>query len=159
MYYIGIDNGISGGFAVIDEAGNSVIAGPMPVKKMKNGKNWVDVKALDALIGHFSDSKGVIESAHAMPGQGVSSMFSFGMSYAFAQAVLEINNIPYEIVGPKTWQKLILPCQDDTKVESLQWANKHHPGLKVGKNHGISDALCMAEYARRLDLSKPDDII
>jgi hypothetical protein len=37
----------------------------------------------------------------------------------------------------------------DTKQRSLIQAKRLFPTTKIGKNHGISDALLIAEYGRR----------
>ena len=46
-----------------------------------------------------------IEKVHAMPHDGRSSLFKFGTNYGVWMGILESNNIEYELVMPKKWQK------------------------------------------------------
>ena len=44
----------------------------------------------------------VLERVHAMPGQGVTSMFSFGANYGYWRGVLQGLRIPFTEVHPRT---------------------------------------------------------
>jgi crossover junction endodeoxyribonuclease RuvC len=155
--YLGIDNGLSGGIAVIDDDNKIVLAEPMPTIKVKD-KRLIDIKKLSELITKHEVDFAVIENAHAMPGQGVSSMFSFGRVFGINLALLEAHGIPYKIVESRTWQKEVfkdLPADDTklalqgaTKIRSINFVHNNY-GLDT-KNHGITDAICMAFYAREL---------
>lgn len=46
-----------------------------------------------------------LEKVHAMPGQGVTSMFTFGQNYGFIRGLLVALKIPFKEVQPKEWQK------------------------------------------------------
>lgn len=52
----------------------------------------------------------IIEHVHAFPGQGVTSVFNFGMAFGACQAPVKIAGIPIEYVQPQAWtQTLGLP--------------------------------------------------
>ena len=95
-----------------------------------------------------------LEHVHAMPGQGVCSMFSLGMNAGGWQGVLAGLAIPFLLVKPRQWQNGILLKQDgpDTKSQSLVAARRLWPDLELGlkKHHGRADALHLARYARGL---------
>ena len=97
-----------------------------------------------------------IERVHAMPKQGVSSMFSFGMNYGMWLAFLSIYHIPFITVPPQTWMKGLISKADgvDTKAQVYTAAKRLFPhatltGPKGGRLDGRADALMIAYYARQ----------
>lgn len=63
------------------------------------------------------------ESVHAMPGQGVSSTFSFGVNVGHIEMALLANDIPYKKITPMTWMKHFGMKKD--KAESKpEWKNR-----------------------------------
>ena len=96
----------------------------------------------------------VVEHVNAMPGQGVTSCFSFGQNFGFILGLLTAYCIPYELVRPQKWKR-VFSCTSD-KNTSIEVAQRMFPGVdlhrtpKCQKPHdGICEALLMAEYARR----------
>ena len=142
MIYIGIDPGKNGGIAVI-------------------GRNYVGCYVYDdaKLIRHCKILKAkkcicYLEQVHAMPKQGVSSTFNFGMNFGFIQGVLKAYGIPYELVSPQKWKKEF-SCTSD-KNTSIEVCKRLFPGVNLKaterckKDHdGIAEALLIAEYGRR----------
>ena len=133
MKYIGIDPGKSGGIAILDDTGMYAIKMPETEKDL-----------FDYLKDNAYDSFCVIEQVHAMPGQGVTSMFNFGASYGGLRMALIGNNIPFETVTPQKWQK-VLGCrtQGDKNV-SKRKAQELYPELKI--THALADAILIAHY-------------
>jgi crossover junction endodeoxyribonuclease RuvC len=98
----------------------------------------------------------VLERVNAMPNQGVTSMFNFGLNYGLWQGFLAILGIPFVLISPKEWQKGYTSKQDgrDTKTQIYNVATKLFPkapltGLKGGIITGRCDSLLMAYYASR----------
>ena len=96
----------------------------------------------------------VVEHVNAMPGQGVTSCFSFGQNFGVILGLLTAFRIPYELVRPQKWKR-VFSCTSD-KNTSIEVAQRMFPGVdlrrtpKCQKPHdGICEALLMAEYARR----------
>ena len=149
MIYIGIDPGKKGGVAVI-EADN---AAAMP---------WRDDAFVRYMrtIRHEADMDGqqiiaAVEKVGAMPGQGTVSMFSFGESFGFILGVLTAYGIPYQLVPPRKW-KAEFGLLNTDKQASVDVAKRLFPGVNLlptdrcrKESDGMSDALLMAEYARR----------
>jgi crossover junction endodeoxyribonuclease RuvC len=138
MNYIGIDPGKSGGIAIITPGGGAY-AHKMPE---------TDRDLLD-LLSEFSadDNRAVLEQVHAMPGQGVTSTFTFGRGYGKLEMALCAALIPFETVTPQKWQKLMGCLTKGDKNVSKAAAQRLFPHLKV--THAIADALLIAEYCRR----------
>lgn len=96
----------------------------------------------------------VVEHVNAMPGQGVTSCFSFGQNFGFILGLLTAFRIPYELVRPQKWKREF-SCTSD-KNTSIEVAQRLFPGVDLRRtpqcrkpHDGICEALLMAEYARR----------
>lgn len=141
--YVGIDPGKGGAMAILFPNG-SIETIPF------NMVNYVDA------IRGLSDYpvKCCLEKVGAMPGQGVVSMFNFGHNLGFIEGVLQSNSIPYQLVPPQTWKKEFSLSSDKSK--SIEVCQKLFPKVNLlataksrKPSDGISEAILMAEYARR----------
>lgn len=142
MIYIGIDPGKNGGIAVIGSDYKSVII-------------YSDEELIQAC--RMFDGMRIIcylEQVHAMPKQGVTSTFNFGMNFGFIQGVLKAYGIPYELVTPQKWKKEF-SCTSD-KNTSIEVCKRLFPNVNLKatdrcrKDHdGMAEALLIAEYGRR----------
>jgi crossover junction endodeoxyribonuclease RuvC len=144
--YIGIDPGANGGMATI-EPPDTVYAFPFKKISMK-----LISSMLEDLAGR-RECHALIEVVHAMPGQGVTSMFNFGYNFGVLEGLLIGSGIPYDRVTPQAWQKEFdlykLPGETKTakKNRHKELAQQMFPDLKV--THATADALLIAEYCRR----------
>ena len=143
MIYIGVDPGKNGGIAIIDSDG--VIAFPFSEERL--------LIELDGIAQEY-ECICYLEHVHAMPKQGVSSTFNFGMNFGFIQGVLKAYSIPYELVTPRKWKKEF-SCTSD-KNTSIEVCKRLFPNVNLKatdrcrKDHdGIAEALLIAEYGRR----------
>lgn len=140
-YTIGIDPGASGGIAIINKQGTP-LAWKMPDTErdvwdmIKGLSKWEDETPIAA-----------IEAVHAMPKQGVTSTFTFGMGYGGLRMALIAAGIPFRDVQPRAWQKAIGCLTGGDKNVSKRMAQQLFPDLKV--THAIADALLIAEWLRR----------
>lgn len=102
----------------------------------------------------------LIERGHAMPKQGATSGFKFGVSCGRAQGWCEAMDVSWDFVSAVDWQRVMLrgeprKTRKDRKAASIRVAQRLFPNvdltLGVGKapKDGASDALLIAEYARR----------
>lgn len=141
MNFIGIDPGKGGALAVITD--ESAMVFPF------DRKSYVNI-----LGAVRNGSKCCLERVGAMPGQGVTSMFSFGENFGFIQGVLEANGIPYELVTPQKWKREFGVTGDKNSAVSVcQRLFPEVSLLRTPKSRkaddGMAEALLMAEYARR----------
>jgi len=147
MVYIGIDPGASGAIAFIYSDGSLEVF------------DYVDGRALGALASFTvaADSKAVIEKVAAMPGQGVSSTFKFGMNFGVWIGRLEALKIPFDYVTPQRWKKVMFDSmpRGNVKDMALDRARRLFPDmagfLKRKKDHSRAEALLLAEYCRRMN--------
>jgi len=142
-WVLGVDPGKSGGMAWV---GCGVGARKMPDTERDV---WEFFQR-----GAFGEHFALIEKVHAMPGQGVTSMFNFGVSYGQLRMALIAASIPFETVSPAKWQRSFgLPTLKDAgsgtakKNAHKAKAQELFPSLRV--THAIADALLIAEYGRR----------
>lgn len=101
-----------------------------------------------------------VEKAQAMPKQGVSSMFSYGVGFGRLIGWLESMDVPYTLVTPQAWMKTMHVGTDaklDAKKRSLQAAQRMFPRVSLlasersKKPHeGLIDALLICEHGRRV---------
>ncbi len=149
MNIVGIGPGKSGGLAFYAHNG-SVSATVMPIA----GKAYDGL----AILEYITDADlVVIEKVGAMPGQGVTSMFNFGAGYGLLQGICLGVGIPYELVTPQRWKKVVLADTKKDKNAAISYCRRRFPGVSLlasercKKPHdGIADALCLMEYGRRV---------
>ena len=148
--FIGIDPGLSGAIASISPAGITFIDCPIIKVSGKTKPNpTLMASELSQLV--TPNSIIIIENVHAMPGQGVTSMFSFGMGYGCWLGIIAALNIPVEFVTPQCWKKYynLGPDKESSRVTALQLFPSQANELKLKKHHGRAEALLLAEFLRR----------
>ena len=161
MYFLGIDPGVSGAWAVVDE-----------------NEKIIRAHIYDTFCFPSKDIKlAVIEKVHSMPKQGVASVWTFAENYGFWKGLLTAELIPFNEITPQRWQGAILdfiPAREvkdpnETTKEMAKRLAKNKKALKGGivefvfryfpqakdiiklkKDYGIADALCLALYAKRV---------
>lgn len=149
--FIGIDVGLSGAWAIVDHDGAYVDCGDMPKndKRVHVRELWVNMgKAIAGRdIGHIA-----VELVHAMPGQGVTSMFNFGRAVGAVESLVDRFLCPYSMVTPQAWKKhagLSKTEKDAARVKAAQkWPSAP---LARKKDCGRADALWLADYAREME--------
>lgn len=166
MKIVGIDPGINGGICFLkDNEIRAVI--PTPTKEYTVGtgkkiktKKMVDAVVVADLLKHYKPDYIIIEKVGAMPNQGVTSMFSFGLATGIMYGIAgSVGLYPIE-VRPQEWKKIILEGSDKDKEAAIQFCYKHFPFINLKatnrskKDHdGMADAVCIACYGRYLKLN------
>ena len=146
---IGIDPGCSGALVAIDEVGD--VAGHicMPTVKVGTKSRVNGAHVASFLREHADGAHAYLEQVGAMPGQGVSSMFTFGHAAGVVEGILQGLGIPYTLVTPQAWKKragLIGQDKDAARSRAIQL----YPNLRVldlkGKGQAVADAILIAKY-------------
>jgi len=163
---IAIDPGIHGAVAFLDlrrrrhdDDWDSCFVGvyDMPTEAKKSGRNQVDANNLYSLLSSTVNGLGeadvvpvltVIEQVSAMPGQGVSGMFSLGDSFGVARALAHtVGRVSY--ASPAHWKRLAGVTKN--KAYSLTLARRAFPSadhhLTRKKDEGRAEALLLARFA------------
>jgi hypothetical protein len=108
--YLGIDPGLSGALAFYDPITGDLEVFDVPVHVVmiaKAVKRRIDMHGLSAIVKARAGSvkTTVVEDVGAMPGQGVTSCFSFGFVAGAIQATIASHQIPLSLVRPAIWKK------------------------------------------------------
>lgn len=164
LVVVGIDPGISGAVAFLRYDRGSVFdyVCSMPTEEKKSGRRQVNAKELSSIIASNLQSvdgafligrdkvKVLIEQVSAMPGQGVSGMFSLGDSFGVARAVA-CHYGDVSTVSPQKWKAAFGLLKRD-KAASLTLARRlfrdARPHLFRKKDEGRAEAILIAQYAR-----------
>src|SRR5688572_28563786 len=120
---LGIDPGLDGGLGWLTLDDRYVNAIPMPVVKIGKKRQidrWRLVEFLRVLGPQYIQCC-VIEEVHAMPKQGVTSMFTFGMGYGVVLGVLAGLDIHVNPVAPVTWKNVVLSNTKKDKDAAIHW--------------------------------------
>lgn len=154
MNFIGIDPGLDGAIAVIDGAALHFLDTPTVQVGTKREMDAHTAASLLEALCHDKDCFVAIEKVHAMPGQGVTSMFSFGRGFGTWLGILAALSIPHTTVAPQTWKKIMLADggkeKGASRVKAMQLFPQIADQLSRKKDHGRADALLMAAWAQRV---------
>jgi len=148
---LGVDPGASGAMAWMSSDGHLVAVQDLPWIK-GHGLNaavfaaWVRLREKD--IRHA-----FVERVASRPGQGVVSVFSFGMNYGQILGVLSALKIPVTLVAPTKWKPAVgLPTGSD-KAKSRARASQIWPGAADNfarvRDDGRAEAALLALYGAR----------
>lgn len=154
--YIGIDPGASGAISALITKDGTIHSHQTVEFKTAGLDGYIDsLWALKLL----NIQKVIVEQVHAMPGQGVTSMFTFGKNFGEILGALKALGIGYELVPPQKWQKelgVIKPTASkaDRKKAISERVIAIYPetgslirGPKGGYKDGVADAFGLAHYA------------
>ncbi|KKL60170.1 hypothetical protein LCGC14_2208000 [marine sediment metagenome] len=172
MIYIGIDPGLDGAMAVLrsDQRSRVVFIDNLfdtpstSVVKGRKKRRVYDTSAMARLfrtylLNHRREEIIVaLEAVHAMPGQGVTSMFSMGRGFGQWEGIIAAFQLPLEYVTPRVWKNKMVGVGTDKNASRLK-AIDLFPGvadqLARKKDHGRAEALLIAEYVRRRNGDDP----
>jgi hypothetical protein len=146
MIVCGIDPGLTGALAVINDQGDCQIL-DMPV--LGDGAETVVNGAMVArFLDEFDVEFVVLEKQQAYPGQGVSSTFKIGLFYGQILGVVQTSLIPYRVVSPPTW-KSDMRLGKDKNLSRLR-ATERFPYIckqfEMVKDHGRAEAVLLAVW-------------
>jgi hypothetical protein len=144
---IAIDPGIMGAMAVRDSGGHVAVFRFTTEPEMRDlMEKFVIYKDRGYRI------TAALEKVRSMPGQGGTSIFTFGSNYGFWRGILLANRISFREVRPQDWQKGLIPAklagkdnQPKRKRHLKQLAQERYPDLKVTLY--TADALLMLDNA------------
>ena len=157
--YIGIDPGSAGCAVAIDKEGKFI-----SMIRFNTATHADIAKFFQGLVFDSGGSIScLLEQVGIMPGEGVSSAFTFGKNVGLMEGMLIALGISYETKIPRTWQKIFgiqprfKPKKGETGVEESKtefkrrvrgYAERLFPDVKM--TNDVADALLIAEAGRRL---------
>jgi len=147
--WLAIDPGASGSMCILTEENNVFFT-----DYKTNGLRGYITTLGDIRDEDLEPTMIALEKVHAMPGQGVSSMFSFGQRLGELEGILQAFDMGYELIRPQLWQKACGVPAKSGKKGIYEAISKIYPqaeltGPKGGIIDGRCDALGMCHYLRK----------
>lgn len=107
MILMSIDPGLSGAIAVfIDDVLIDIVDTPThELTRNNKTKRQISASALAGIFTQHHPDHVVVEKVTAMPGNGATSMFSFGRSFGVIEGIVGAFEIPATYVMPSVWTK------------------------------------------------------
>lgn len=158
MYILGFDPGASGALAVLEEFGGCLQV--RSIIPFDTDEYRLEIENAIFNAGGVEFCIACVEDVHAMPGQGVTSMFSFGRNKGLIEGMLIQAGIKYSLVSPMKWKREFgLLSKGSSKCEmkdaSVAKARELFPDANLRPtsrckkdNDGMAEALLIAEYCR-----------
>ena len=156
--WFGIDPGVKGAIAMVDEAGRAD-ALPMPIEgkflNIRELRKWMTART------HPTNIRGIaIEHVHAIPGVGgrgisTAAMFNFGRGFGQLVGMCEALDWPHALVNSRAWKAAVLKGTPQDKAAAVLYAGRSYPLLDLKRSRqarkpddGICDAVCIADWCR-----------
>ena len=149
MKIIGIDPGLSGAIAILEDKKVFSVSDMPVMAEGKKNKRQLNSAQLVNIIRENTNPKEdiavVVEQVNAMPGQGVTSMFNFGQTFGAIKGICAALGLPIFFVRPSKWKKhfnLINSSKDSSRTKVIEM----YPSLS-------------SQLAKKKDVNKSDDIL
>lgn len=162
---LGIDPGLDGAFALIDNQGRMVeiLDTPTLVVKQKPLRRDYDEHVIGSWLRKAAPqiSMAGIERLGAFPGTSprqtpgsiATSNFRLGLSLGMLRGQLAALAIPFDLIAPQTWKSALMKGMPKEKAASILRAKQLCPDaaehLTLKKHDGRADALLIAQYVLR----------
>ena len=153
MKIIGIDPGLSGAIAILeDNKVLNIFDMPVMAEGKKNKRQLNSAQLVNIIRDNTASTDEVavvVEQVNAMPGQGVTSMFNFGQTFGAIKGVCAALNLPIFFVRPSKWKKhfeLINSSKDSSRTKTIEMYPSLSNQLSKKKDVNKSDAILIARF-------------
>lgn len=139
---MGADPGLTGALAFYWPETNAIAVEDMPVVD-----GAVNGAALADIIRAMSPEGALVEQVASRPGQGVSSVFTFGRSYGTLIGVIQACGVPIEFATPGKWKKYyrLSADKEEARAKAIHlWPACNDFSKK--KHAGRAEAALLARY-------------
>jgi crossover junction endodeoxyribonuclease RuvC len=149
---LAFDPGLTGAVAVRNRI-IGVAVWDLPTRATSSGtvKRELDARELMRMLYLLLPAVAIVERTHAMPGQGVASMFSMGVTRGVILGVLGALEIESTEVEPRVWKRAYGLTAD--KKSSILKAKELFPSLAPlltrEKDHNRAEALLLLDYLEK----------
>lgn len=141
-------------FAAIDpgavSAAIAVFHGGSPVftDDLRTADGMIDSVALAKALHDMNVEQVVVERVHAMPKQGVTSMFKFGMGTGIIHGVTGALRLPLALVTPTQWKGYhrLGPDKEQARKLALDRWPRLHDRLERKKDANRAEALLIGDW-------------
>ena len=147
MHILGVDPGATGALAMIDNELGALVVCDTPYVRV-NGRMQINEGALAGLLRAYSPDIAWIERVHAMPKQGVTSAFNFGLAYGIIRGALMALEIPTNLVTPNEWKRhfRLGASKDEARLVACRQFPRMTSYFDLKKDHGRAEAALIALF-------------
>lgn len=148
---LGIDPGKGGAAVLLREDGRIDKIWDAPILTIGTKKVY-DTGAMADIFTFATASRPLhvaVEKVGAMRGQGVTSMFEFGLGYGLWQGMIALARMPVTFYTPQAWKKGVLAGMPPGKGSSIVRAKQLWPtcdGFNRAKDDGRAEAALIAHH-------------
>jgi crossover junction endodeoxyribonuclease RuvC len=158
---VGVDPGLSGALAALDENSRLIKIWDVPSITVKRGKKHRRVIQTAILAGIFREIHAMqvptliaLEFVRSMPNQGIAGAFTFGQGFGMMEMGAAAFELPIEYITPVKWKKAMLAAGSGTDkqasiVRALQVCPAAAPYLTLKRHEGRAEAILLATFALR----------
>ena len=153
MKIVGIDPGLSGAIAIIeDDKVIGIFDMPVMAEGKKNKRQLNSAQLVNIIKDNTNMNEAIaviVEQVNAMPGQGVTSMFNFGQTFGAIKGVCAALKLPIFFVRPSKWKKhfeLINSSKDSSRTKVIEMYPSLSNQLAKKKDVNKSDAILIARF-------------
>jgi crossover junction endodeoxyribonuclease RuvC len=121
---------------------------PVLVDDLRTVNGMLDSTAFAYVLNDMRVERIVVESVHAMPKQGVSSTFKFGMGFGIILGVAGALRLPLTLVTPTQWKAYHSLASDKEASRALairKWPD-HNRHLNRKKDADRAEALLIGDW-------------
>ena len=153
MRIFGIDPGLSGALAILDDKKIVDVIDLPTMSDGKKNKRQLNSAHLSQYmhknVVDIENTVVVVEQVNAMPGQGVTSMFNFGQTFGAIKGISAALQLPIYFVRPSKWKKhfeLINSSKDASRTKAIEMYPAIAKDLSKKKDVNKSDAILIARF-------------
>lgn len=141
MRVLGIDPGVSGALALLDTSlGDELTIHDMPAVTLSKARGRQGREIMETFLWKIARDTApdfaFVERVHAMPKQGVTSTFNFGVAYGLVRGVLAGCDCQVHLTPPTEWKRWFKLGNDKAQARLL--ASRLFPA-HAGKFSRVSD--------------------
>jgi crossover junction endodeoxyribonuclease RuvC len=122
---------------------------PVFVDDIRTVNGMLDAAALAHAIGDMKVARMVVENVHAMPKQGLSSTFKFGMGCGIIHGVAGALRLPLTLVAPAQWKAfhgLVKGDKEASRALAIRKWPDHNRHLDRKKDADRAEALLIGDW-------------
>jgi crossover junction endodeoxyribonuclease RuvC len=136
---------------MIDTDLSALVVSDMPSTIVKIGKGHrrqISEFWLADVLRVYQPDCAWIERVHAMPKQGVTSSFAFGLSYGLARGVLAALGVSVTLVTPQEWKKSFRlgPDKNEARLVAARLFPENASYFTRAKDDGRAEAALLALF-------------
>ncbi len=156
MFIVGIDPGLSGAVAIINDATKYQYVFDIPIMQRgkTKGKNELDCRSLYLKLEPLTLQEETVvfylEQVNSMPGQGVTSMFSMGHTLGGIKGIIASLGFELRMILPQKWKKYFNLNSDKelSRATAIKMFPQMVESLQRKKDADRAEALLIARYGK-----------